>query len=776
MTNPAASAAGSRPGPQGAYRFGLGSVDLARREWRVRGSVKPLEPKVFDVLCFLVQRHGTVVTREELLARFWDADAASDSALSRVVMKLRHALQGSLKEGETLRTIYRVGYRLDVGQVVHDAAGPLSDGSASLELVLAPWRVDGAGPGGEWAERALATLLTRELGKRPGISLQRAHSGLAWAWPAAPAFPGDSADAADVADVADADAPGWDLPAEAPCQLCGTLAWRDGRWCAHFGGLVGKRVLLEAQCQSPTLPELAQDVAARIAQWAAQPRSERSAGRPLGAGDRAWFVTDALYDDPMPQAHLFMARSATPGSLATQVMEVCARALADVADRARWDEAVQALQRAGAQGLQGLAACGCYALAHARLHRVGPSPAVDRCLLDAKRLAELAGDAALSFSAEVTMANVQMKRGQVSQARARYEQLLSAPDATRHPMQCAKLLNNMGNSDLLAGNLIGALSRFERGARWCRQHGLEPMMLVVSANLAMTRLDLGCLDDAVHTLDGMVELLPRVQSPLLGWDIALTACRVYVEALARPPLEALRLSLATWPQPVDGAERILCLLIDGLHHAACGAPAQAAALIRQAAHLNLRNEDRLRAADSMGWWLRSALRADDGDSLREAFAAAQALLAGDSIDPGLSGAVAHAEAARCHVPQQPQEARQRLLALIDRLPAGRLAFRVRLDAAWLCAELGEPDAGRQLLRELPQWLAEHPLGWKVQARLLAAEGDASAALWQQRLVHRLGDWAHDFEHVLLRAYRKAGVRRRSFPASPKLPSLLMPSL
>lgn len=139
-----------------AFRFEGGSVNLARREFELGGSLQRLEPKVFDVLWRLLLREGQVVSRDELLRAFWPDDGASDGALSRTMMKLRRALEcaGQVQ----LRTVHRVGYRLDVQGLVREEQPTVSADWPVLRLVSAPWQDEASAVGTDPAqEPSLAT-------------------------------------------------------------------------------------------------------------------------------------------------------------------------------------------------------------------------------------------------------------------------------------------------------------------------------------------------------------------------------------------------------------------------------------------------------------------------------------------------------------------------------------------------------------------------------------------------------------------------------------------
>ena len=157
------------------FRFTGGSVDGARREVRVGGVLQRFEPKVFDVLWHLLERHGRVVTRDELLQRFWPEDSASDGALSRAIMKLRRGFASAERGSEggiALRTVHRVGYRLDAAALERVDAPGRSAEADLVRVIVGPWRVCTDRPGGEWAEIALITLLVHDLKAMPWMRVE----------------------------------------------------------------------------------------------------------------------------------------------------------------------------------------------------------------------------------------------------------------------------------------------------------------------------------------------------------------------------------------------------------------------------------------------------------------------------------------------------------------------------------------------------------------------------------------------------------------------------
>ena len=93
--------------------FGLFEADLRTGElWKAGRRVK-LQSQPFKVLTLLLERAGDVVTREELQARLWGADAVGDfdHSLGTAVNKIREALGDTADNPRFVETLARRGYR-----------------------------------------------------------------------------------------------------------------------------------------------------------------------------------------------------------------------------------------------------------------------------------------------------------------------------------------------------------------------------------------------------------------------------------------------------------------------------------------------------------------------------------------------------------------------------------------------------------------------------------------------------------------------------------------
>jgi len=95
------------------YRFGEFELDPGERQLRTGGRVVPLERRPMDLLILLVEHHGHLVQREDLIAALWPPRIIIDfdSGLNTLVRKVRNALGDAPDEPRYIETMPGRGYR-----------------------------------------------------------------------------------------------------------------------------------------------------------------------------------------------------------------------------------------------------------------------------------------------------------------------------------------------------------------------------------------------------------------------------------------------------------------------------------------------------------------------------------------------------------------------------------------------------------------------------------------------------------------------------------------
>ncbi len=118
--------------------FRIGGWDVYPQQNLLKSpeQTKTLEPKVMDVLVFLAERQGEVVSRQQILDAVWREVVVGDEVVSRAVSLLRTELGDDQKNPRYLKTISKRGYCLIADVILVSSNEPqqlesVSDASAS---------------------------------------------------------------------------------------------------------------------------------------------------------------------------------------------------------------------------------------------------------------------------------------------------------------------------------------------------------------------------------------------------------------------------------------------------------------------------------------------------------------------------------------------------------------------------------------------------------------------------------------------------------------------
>jgi len=156
-------------------RFGDCELRIACRELRVKGHLRELEPKVFDVLSYLAAHHMRVVGRRELLDAIWTRGSVSDAVLATSVMKARRAIGDTDPFVPMIRTLHRVGYRLvaEVSVTTMDTTdAKATDSEIPRERIAAlPFQNLTGRPELIWIEYGLSALLAQSLAENSDLEV-----------------------------------------------------------------------------------------------------------------------------------------------------------------------------------------------------------------------------------------------------------------------------------------------------------------------------------------------------------------------------------------------------------------------------------------------------------------------------------------------------------------------------------------------------------------------------------------------------------------------------
>ena len=107
-------------------RYVFSNFEVSSEERRlIRDGVQvPTEPRILDVLLFLIQNRSRVVTRKELLEACWPGIYVSDGALSRCLSRVRKALDQPRDANSPIQTLHSKGYRFVAELDIADEGDP----------------------------------------------------------------------------------------------------------------------------------------------------------------------------------------------------------------------------------------------------------------------------------------------------------------------------------------------------------------------------------------------------------------------------------------------------------------------------------------------------------------------------------------------------------------------------------------------------------------------------------------------------------------------------
>jgi DNA-binding winged helix-turn-helix (wHTH) protein len=93
------------------YRFGAFELDPGLYALRRDGLDLDIQPKVLDLLLYLIARRDRVIPKDEILKALWSGVAATDDVLSRAIHSARQAVGDDGEQQRVIQTVRRRGFR-----------------------------------------------------------------------------------------------------------------------------------------------------------------------------------------------------------------------------------------------------------------------------------------------------------------------------------------------------------------------------------------------------------------------------------------------------------------------------------------------------------------------------------------------------------------------------------------------------------------------------------------------------------------------------------------
>ena len=111
--------------PEKKIRFDDFELDYGRFQLYRRGSPVRLEGLPLQLLMFLVEKRGQLVTREQISSELWSKDVFVDveQGINTAIRKIRRAMADDADEPKYLQTVVGRGYRFVAPTAAEDASG-----------------------------------------------------------------------------------------------------------------------------------------------------------------------------------------------------------------------------------------------------------------------------------------------------------------------------------------------------------------------------------------------------------------------------------------------------------------------------------------------------------------------------------------------------------------------------------------------------------------------------------------------------------------------------
>lgn len=100
------------------------------------GQPREVQPKVFNLLCYLIEHRERVIDKDELLDKLWAGTVVTESSLSQSIRKARALVGDDGNRQEVIRTVQRRGYRF-VARLERDGTAATTE-SPSIEAQDSP--------------------------------------------------------------------------------------------------------------------------------------------------------------------------------------------------------------------------------------------------------------------------------------------------------------------------------------------------------------------------------------------------------------------------------------------------------------------------------------------------------------------------------------------------------------------------------------------------------------------------------------------------------------
>src|SRR4030095_16501704 len=91
-------------------QFGDSVLDIEARQVLRGGRDIHLSPKAVELLCLLVERRPTALSKADIHEHIWPATCVSDDSLAKLITEIRHRIGDGARDARLVRTVHGFGY------------------------------------------------------------------------------------------------------------------------------------------------------------------------------------------------------------------------------------------------------------------------------------------------------------------------------------------------------------------------------------------------------------------------------------------------------------------------------------------------------------------------------------------------------------------------------------------------------------------------------------------------------------------------------------------
>ena len=148
------------------YEFDDVKIECRNFQILKNGAALRITPRAFEVLLYLIENAGRVVSKQELFERVWKESFVTDNALTRMVKEIRRVLGDDAAAPRYVETIPKRGYRFIAASEAHQQRQTTREKARGFSsIAVLPFNTNGGDPNNEYLGEGIAESLINGLSK-----------------------------------------------------------------------------------------------------------------------------------------------------------------------------------------------------------------------------------------------------------------------------------------------------------------------------------------------------------------------------------------------------------------------------------------------------------------------------------------------------------------------------------------------------------------------------------------------------------------------------------